>query len=400
MSKIIKYDSFIKRVVFLTVLLMSLVFILFTFFIQLESFEKNLEKENSIFADMVFENLYTTMKNGGNINDIESLVKQLENKANHSEIFIHKNINDTKQEHIRSVFTSKEATFFEQNNNLNFAKPIIYQNECIKCHIGSKAGDIAAVIQIETPFLEINVSLKDVLISILFLFISSSIIIFFIWYVYLKKTFITPLNNLVSQIKNINCHDDYEEINITTKIQELKEIGISYNNQLSLLKNSYKEIEKLTNIDKLTNIYNRKKFEEDITILINQAQRYDEIFTLILIDLNKFKPINDTYGHNIGDLVLKKFSKTIKSNTRETDLFYRIGGDEFILLLPKTNENDSLIVMKHLKDKIADIHILVDKDEIKISASFGIQEYIHDTSIVGILELADKKMYENKMKRD
>lgn len=59
MSKIIKYDSFIKRVVFLTVLLMSLVFILFTFFIQLESFEKNLEKENSIFADMVFENLYT-----------------------------------------------------------------------------------------------------------------------------------------------------------------------------------------------------------------------------------------------------------------------------------------------------------------------------------------------------
>ena len=59
MSKIIKYHSFIKRVVFLTVLLMSLVFILFTFFIQLESFEKNLEKENSIFADMVFENLYT-----------------------------------------------------------------------------------------------------------------------------------------------------------------------------------------------------------------------------------------------------------------------------------------------------------------------------------------------------
>lgn len=59
MSKIIKYDSFIKRVVFLTVLLMSLVFIFFTFFIQLESFEKNLEKENSIFADMVFENLYT-----------------------------------------------------------------------------------------------------------------------------------------------------------------------------------------------------------------------------------------------------------------------------------------------------------------------------------------------------
>ena len=56
--------------------------------------------------------------------------------------------------------------------------------------------------------------------------------------------------------------------------------------------------------------------------------------------------------------------------------------------------------MKHLKDKIADIHILVDKDEIKISASFGIQEYIHDTSIVVILELADKKMYENKMKRD
>lgn len=292
MSKIIKYDSFIKRVVFLTVLLMSLVFIFFTFFIQLESFEKNLEKENSIFADMVFENLYTTMKNGGNVNDIESLVKQLENRANHSEIFIHKNINDTRQEHIKNVFFNKESIFFEHNGHLDFAKPIIFQNECTQCHTNSKVGDIAAVIQIETPFLEINVSLKDVLISILFLFISSSIIIFYIWYVYLKKRLIIPLNDLVSQIKNINTHNDYKEINIDTNVSELKEIGISFNNQLSLLKKSYKEIEELTNIDKLTNIYNRRKFDEDIMILINQGQRYNEKFTLVSIDLNKFKPMS------------------------------------------------------------------------------------------------------------
>lgn len=311
-------------------------------------------------------------------------------------IFIHKNINDTKQEHIQSVFTSKEATFFEQNNNLNFAKPIIYQNECIKCHIGSKAGDIAAVIQIETPFLEINVSLKDVLISILFLFISSSIIIFYIWYVYLKKRLIIPLNDLVSQIKNINTHNDYKEINIDTNVSELKEIGISFNNQLSLLKKSYKEIEELTNIDKLTNIYNRRKFDEDIMILINQGQRYNEKFTLVSIDLNKFKPINDIYGHNIGDLVLKEFSETIKNSIRETDFIYRIGGDEFILLLPKTEEMDAFILVNHLKEKISKICILVNENEIRVAASFGIQEYIHNISISGMLELADKKMYKDK----
>lgn len=399
MNKYVFYNQFIKKIIFFTIFAIAIIFASFAYIIQSDSINNNLKNKNSLFADMIFENLYTTMRKGGDIYEIQALIKKLENRIEHSDINIYKNINDTEQEHVKEVFISKEPAIFQHGGHVDFAKPIIFQKECTACHTSAKPGDIAAVMQVETPYLEIDISLEDILVSILFLFVSSSLIIFVIWFFYFRKVFISPLEKMVQQMLRINNHDDLDDlIDIDTKIKELKDIEIVFNKQALQLQNSFKKIEHLSNTDALTKLFNRRKFIEDVEDLMSVCRRYNQTFTIISIDLNKFKPINDTYGHNIGDLVLKEFSNTIKKSIRTSDKFYRVGGDEFILLLTNTKVIDSGVVIKNLKNELSKIHININGHEINVSASFGTCEFTEQIeSIEQLLVIADKEMYKDKL---
>ena len=130
---------------------------------------------------------------------------------------------------------------------------------------------------------------------------------------------------------------------------------------------------------------------------IENIKRYKYDLTLILLDLNKFKPINDTYGHDAGDAVLKAFGKILAENIRKTDKCYRIGGDEFILLLPHTKVQNCLIVIEKLQSLFITTPIKHKENEFIISTSYGIAQYdIDGISVEDLLEKADKRMYEYK----
>lgn len=398
MAKNISYNRFVHNTILFSIIAVISIFSIYGFYFKSNSIEKNIKNDTQIMADLVFQNLYSVMKHGGNLKDIDDTINHLENSVPHINIQIIRNKNKTNKDIVNHVFETKKIEIARDNDNINFASPILYKNECLSCHIGSKIDDVAGVVQIEHPILELKIPLKEILIMAIIFIVIILIVFFSTWYHVLNKYFVKPITNLAMQIDKSTSHHDLDtNIKINTKIKEIKYLERSFNNQNKELKESYQKIVEQSNTDSLTKTFNRKKFDEYSLVFFNDAKRFKHIFTLILIDINKFKPINDTYGHDVGDKVLIFFSKIISKLIRESDFFFRTGGDEFILILPSTNYNESIKLIQKIKNEFKNNIFEFSDLKIELSASFGISEY--NESIVDIndmVKIADKRMYEDK----
>ncbi|HBG8481071.1 TPA: GGDEF domain-containing protein, partial [Clostridioides difficile] len=143
-------------------------------------------------------------------------------------------------------------------------------------------------------------------------------------------------------------------------------------------------LKKKANIDELTSAYNRKFAFEKIQHYIDNSL----LFSLIYIDLDKLKTINDKYGHLAGDNYIINFSSIIISNLKADDIFARIGGDEFIVIMPKSNENTTKEFIEKIRKSMYN----------KISFSYGIVEVPSENkmTVEEIINIADIRMYTNK----
>ena len=154
------------------------------------------------------------------------------------------------------------------------------------------------------------------------------------------------------------------------------------------------DTKKLAFQDTLTGAATRLKFDETLKDLINIALRFKEQkFTAIMIDIDNFKKVNDTYGHDYGDLVLKSVANVIKNNIRKTDTFARWGGEEFVILSPMNNLNDSLDFTNKIRILIEQIQF--DKLE-HITCSFGLVEFQENDTEQTLMKRADQLLYKAK----
>ncbi len=147
--------------------------------------------------------------------------------------------------------------------------------------------------------------------------------------------------------------------------------------------------------DPLTDLYNRRYFEESMQREAERSERLNQPFTLISIDLDHLKEINDTYGHNYGDIAIKTIGKILKKNARSIDIPARFGGEEFNVLLPGIDSKGGMIAAERIRSAIESEPI----EKIgKITASIGVATYIeHTKSIDELLEMADQAMYRAKI---
>ena len=143
---------------------------------------------------------------------------------------------------------------------------------------------------------------------------------------------------------------------------------------------------------KLTSLYNRAKLDYILEKEIKYKKRYETSLSLIIADIDFFKNINDTYGHIVGDIILKEFADILSKNIRETDYVGRWGGEEFLFIFPQTKDSDAHIVTENLR-KIIEKHNFY--NNIKITASFGINE-CKDENPTKCVSKADKALYEAK----
>jgi len=158
-------------------------------------------------------------------------------------------------------------------------------------------------------------------------------------------------------------------------------------------------LEKSASIDSLTNTYNRRKFLELSEQELLRARRYGTSLSLVMIDLDRFKDVNDTFGHAAGDDVLKQFSSVCKRNLRETDILGRFGGDEFVILLVETDAETARQTARRLGEKVLEIDFLW-KQQVRIGFSYGIATLQQgDEDIDALMARADNMLYEMKARR-
>jgi len=168
--------------------------------------------------------------------------------------------------------------------------------------------------------------------------------------------------------------------------------NIQYTYSQSENENNIKDVKKLYYKDKLTGLYNKNFFEEELSRLDTKRQLP---ISLIMGDINGLKLINDAFGHNMGDNALKKAAEIMTGSFRDEDIISRIGGDEFVVLLPKTTGETAIDIVERIKEK-CDMNTL---DYVKINISFGVatKETV-DEDIQKVLKKAEDRMYFKKLK--
>lgn len=161
----------------------------------------------------------------------------------------------------------------------------------------------------------------------------------------------------------------------------------------------HQEMYRMTTVDGLTQAYNRRYFMETFEREVQRAKRYRRDLCLVMIDIDHFKLVNDTWGHLAGDHVLRETARIISDTVRHEDVFGRYGGEEFALLLPEVGLAGSLLVCERLRHQIEEARLQFGRDEIRITASFGLASTtaLGDAfSPVDLIDLADEKLYDAK----
>jgi len=157
---------------------------------------------------------------------------------------------------------------------------------------------------------------------------------------------------------------------------------------------SNKEITRLAHIDDLTGLYNRRAFYEFANVLTNSSQRSNDDISIIHMDVDNFKTINDSYGHAAGDAALQRIGQILQKRLRKSDVFARIGGEEFCMLLSATPLENATQLAEELRQEIAQTSFTYEKENFKITASFGVSSDVYD--IDTLVGQADELMYQSK----
>ncbi len=156
-----------------------------------------------------------------------------------------------------------------------------------------------------------------------------------------------------------------------------------------------KELERLATTDKLTQAFNRTKFYEVIKKEMERAKRYFHPLSIVMFDIDHFKKINDTFGHAVGDSVLRTLTKIVRKNLRETDYLVRWGGEEFILIAPDTDLEKAIVLVERIRKEIESYKF---NHAGPVTVSFGIAEYKPDDTEDALIKRADDAMYDAKRK--
>ncbi|NOQ87793.1 MAG: diguanylate cyclase [Gammaproteobacteria bacterium] len=157
---------------------------------------------------------------------------------------------------------------------------------------------------------------------------------------------------------------------------------------------SKEKAERLARIDELTGLYNRRAFYEYGKVLTNNCQRNKDELAMILMDIDNFKSINDGFGHAAGDAALKQIGMLLLQRLRKSDVFARIGGEEFGMLLPATSLNEAALLAEELRKAIQVMPVAFENKDFNITASFGVTS--NENDIDTLVRQADIAMYQSK----
>ncbi len=159
----------------------------------------------------------------------------------------------------------------------------------------------------------------------------------------------------------------------------------------------YQEVERLSRIDPLTELSNRRSFSTDALRFFQLAIRHQNKLSCAMLDIDFFKKVNDTYGHDFGDKVLIAVAKTCKKQLRNTDLLARFGGEEFCFLFPETDLNGAALIAERIRHAISNLEFDSKKKRFSVTVSIGLSELMDSSdNVERMLKRSDDSLYKAK----
>ena len=209
---------------------------------------------------------------------------------------------------------------------------------------------------------------------------------------WLEKLSKSPKDNLTVHIRGeMDNISQFFHIKVS-KMRYNSTYLISLNNISNLIREK-EEIRTIANHDALTHIYNRVKFNSMFVEIIKFSSLHNENFSIILFDIDYFKSVNDSYGHNVGDRVLIELVSLVKIGLREKDVFARWGGEEFVILSRRTNKRQAQELAERLRKDIEAYSFEVVK---KLTCSFGVSQFQAEESKNQLFQRVDEALYDAK----
>lgn len=163
----------------------------------------------------------------------------------------------------------------------------------------------------------------------------------------------------------------------------------------SRLRSANTDLDRLARVDALTGLYNRRQAQESLSAAVANADRYGQELSVLMIDVDRFKEINDRFGHDAGDEALRLIAKAVGKTLRAGDLVGRWGGEELLAILPSTGSDQAARVAERVRESIASLAVVVGAQLIPVSASIGVVARA-DHGAEALVSEADKAMYAAK----
>lgn len=344
---------------------------------------------------LVFESLYSAMSKGWNKQEISEVIERLNKSAPGLKIKVYRGEAVERQfgempgeqatiaadPSLRAALKDgKDALLVaDAGESIRYLYPVQAATECLVCHTQSVEGAVHGVIDITYPIDDLKVSFGYVINSIVAYTLLVLAVVFIALFFNLRYLVAMPIASLVELMEKIT-----QETNFSLRvgghhwIKELHRLSDYFNKLLSTVQDYNLQLEELAVRDPLTNLYNRRKFHEFMQYEIIRATRHKRGFSVIMADLDNFKYINDTFGHPIGDMVLRELSVLLTGELRKGDVLARMGGDEFAIILPETEAEKGLQVAKKLHQALAEKEFELPVGKIRSTASFSLVSFPED----------------------
>jgi len=301
---------------------------------------------------------------------------------------------------VRAALASGKDGRAESQTLLRYLMPVANRAECRPCHDnaeGSVNGLIDIRIRPEKLRAPIQATLSP-LVDLVSLLIGA---IFLVVFLLLRQQIVRPIVELSHHVVQVSRNLDHAPgLRIRhTWPREIRQLAGQFNRLLREVQVSHERLHEMAVRDKLTGLYNRHYFDEMLARCIDRAEREHKPLSLLMLDLDEFKPINDLYGHAMGDQVLADIGKTILAVTRSADICARVGGDEF-RIISACDADTAHALADRLSAGIGALSWQVDQETVRVNASVGIASYPADAqAIEQLLAFADQAMYRNKRGR-
>jgi diguanylate cyclase (GGDEF)-like protein/PAS domain S-box-containing protein len=197
-----------------------------------------------------------------------------------------------------------------------------------------------------------------------------------------QNTTLLPLRSPNSRVEHV-CLVIYDVTDVATNRRQL----LAANEQL----------QRLSRTDRLTGLYNRGHWEETLKHEFSRHLRYGHNAALVMLDIDHFKRVNDTYGHPGGDKVIQCVADIVRDHIRDSDVSGRYGGEEFAILLPDTDQGGALILAERLRQAIEDVNVVHEGEVIRFTISLGVADLAHSArDHQELIEWADQALYASK----